>query len=68
MTIQEEIDSLRESITGQPCRTDISNLLDILEETEDPEKHEYIINFLDFYPTSKDKILKDLNSYPNYGS
>lgn len=66
MSIQEQIDALRISIRGLPSRKDMSDLLDILVGMTTQEKHPYIVNFLDFYPTVKDKILNDLNSYPNY--
>ena len=68
MSIQEQIDTLRNSIRGLPSRNNISDLLDILVGMTEQEKWPYIVNFLDFYPNVKDKITNDLNSYSNYGS
>lgn len=68
MELQVQIDQLRATIRGLPTRSDISALLDILVGLTPQEKYPYIVNFLDFYPTVKDKIVADLDSYSNYAS
>lgn len=66
MTVQEQIDALKATITGSPTRTNIYDLLEILKDTDQPEKDGYIVSFLDFFPEVKTQILGDLLSYPNY--
>ena len=66
MGIQEQIDTLRETISGSPTRTDIYNLLEILKDTDQPEKDGYIDLFLNFFSKEREQISNDLLSYPNY--
>ena len=68
MSVQEQIDALRATITGSPTRTNIYDLLEILKDTEQPEKDGYIELFLSFFPKESQQILNDLLSYPNYVS
>lgn len=65
MEIQEELDALKASIIDLPTRDDIYCLLEIIKEYEQPEKDEAISSFLSSFST-KDKIMEDLLSYPNY--
>ena len=66
MSIQEQIDELVKTISGNPTRHNISTFIDITKDCSDAEFHEYLVNFLDFYPNSKDKVINDLYSYSNY--
>lgn len=68
MSIQEQVDALRVTIRGIPTRADMIALFDILTGLEAAEKHEYLVRFLDFFPTVKDKVMGDLLSYSNYVS
>jgi hypothetical protein len=68
MTIEEQINTKISEIKGirEPTRNDIYSVLEILVEEEKCDKDDYMKSYLDEVSSYSDKIMADLQSYPNY--